>query len=272
MGYDISYHPITETEINQWYWGLDFTRIIERDYTAVNELARQHGIEDFYRQKYTELLDVAVNTQPDDAFENTHGYYIAVIQGLFRKYFYTRGSAFSFLMLEQPDYRKYTKAWENILTSKAENKIHNQLNSNYSSGVYIPANQVVQLLNDYQNDAQVKQHLDNFYSEKRISVFIKALTFAAENNCGLLEASDVVEPNPLDLDKSVCYSDLLNCDIEGALLYQEAAREQLREIEQRENLPEGHMEKNSTYQVNNIAPVNEPAAEKKGFFQRLFGK
>jgi hypothetical protein len=273
MGYDISYHPITEAEIKQWYWELDFTKIAEKDYSAVKDLAGPYNMDEFYQEKYTDLLDTVADIKPNEAFEHTHGYYIAAIQGFFRKYFYTRGSAFSFLMLEKPEYKKYTKRWEDILPTQVENPIYNQLSSNYSSGVFIPADQVVQLLNDYQNDSQVKQDLDNFYSDRRINIFLNALKFASENNCGILEASDVIVPNPVDLDSSVCYSNLFNCDIEGALLYQEVAREQMKEIEQRENLPEGHMEKNAAYYVSNVTPPDsKPKEEKKGFFQKLFGK
>lgn len=60
-----------------------------------------------------------------------------------------------------------------------------------------------------------------------LPVFIKALQYAKENNLGLLEASEVVEPNPLDLNNSESYSNLLNCDTEGALIYEKIALKQL---------------------------------------------
>ena len=51
-------------------------------------------------------------------------------------------------------------------------------------------------------------------------------------------------------------SNLHNCDPSGALLYHEAAMEQIRAIEEQESRKE--------------EPAAEP--EKQGFFSRLFGK
>jgi hypothetical protein len=274
MGYDISYHPVTETEMNDWYFGIDFTEILDKNYSAIDQLAIQFNIEDFYRQKYADVLDAAVNTDPETSFENSHGYYMAVIQGFFRTYYYTRGSAFSFLISDKPYFQQYTKDWEDILTYKYENPITNRINLNYSSGVYLPKDKVVALLNDYESDAAVRQDLNNFFSDQRINVFLKALNFARENGHGLLEATEVVEPNPLDLNASVCYSNLFHCDPEGAHLYQQAAQEQLREIENRENLSGGHIAAHGTYEKTTIPlpKENQPKKESKGFFQRLFGK
>lgn len=48
-----------------------------------------------------------------------------------------------------------------------------------------------------------------------------------ENGLGLLEATDVVVPNVIDLNKTESYSNLFNCDPEGALIYREIAMEQI---------------------------------------------
>ena len=61
-------------------------------------LAAQHGMEDFYAEKYLDTLRVGAETESDELFDKSHGFYIAVIQGFFRDYYYTRGSAFSFLV------------------------------------------------------------------------------------------------------------------------------------------------------------------------------
>ena len=44
---------------------------------------------------------------PDHPQYKSHGFYIAVIQGFFRDYYYTRGSGFSFLVEEKPEYARY---------------------------------------------------------------------------------------------------------------------------------------------------------------------
>ena len=70
-------------------------------------LAAQHGIEDFYANKYLDTLRVGSETDANELFDKSHGFYFAVIQGFFRDYYYTRGSAFSFLAEQNPDYTRY---------------------------------------------------------------------------------------------------------------------------------------------------------------------
>ncbi|GAA4335511.1 hypothetical protein GCM10023149_43560 [Mucilaginibacter gynuensis] len=271
MGFDISYHPVKESDMRNWFFDLDFTAIADNDFSGIEPVVKQYQLDEFFIDKYKDILAVAVQTPPGDSFENSYGYYMAVIQGLMDKYFYTRGSAYSFMMQDMPYFKAYTKPWADILTDKYENPTYNQINQNYSSGVYIPADMVVKLLHDYNTDENIKRDMDNFYSHGRIDIFMKALEYAMHSNAGILEATEVVEPNPLDLNQTVCYSNLLNCDIEGAILYQQAAQEQLREYETRENLPEGEIARNATYQKTTIPPPPAPKTEKKGFFKRLFG-
>lgn len=270
MGYDISYHPIKETEMRNWYFDLDFAQIANGDYSQVAPFIADYGMEE-YKQQYLDVLATAVGIKPDEPFENGHGYFMAVVQGFFKPYFYTRGSGFSFLVADKPHFKAYIKPWQEILSEPVNNPIRNMLNQNYSSGVYIPAAKVVQLLADYEADGALKKDLDDFFSHGRIEIFLKALRAAQSQNDGLLEATEVIEPNPLDLKDTKCYSFLLNCDIEGALLYQQAAQEQFREIEKQEGLEPGEFAKKATRKVVNIEAPTETPKQKKGFFKRLFG-
>ncbi len=52
---------------------------------------------------------------------------------------------------------------------------------------------------------------------------------ARELGVGLLEATEVVELNPIDLNKSESFSNLFNCDTQGALIYAEIAAQQIGE-------------------------------------------
>ena len=70
---------------------------------------------------------------------------------------------------------------------------------------------------------------------KNLPAFLDALNYACELEIGLLEATEVVEPNPLDLNKSSSYSNLFNCDTKGAIIYAQTAVQQIREaVEQEE--------------------------------------
>lgn len=264
MGFDISYHPISTEEVQNWYFN-----VLENPSLA-EKLGEEYEIDPFYIDKYKEVIDVALKTTTDDPFDTTHGYYIAVIQGLFRKYFYTRGSGFSFLIEEKGDFAKYTTEWQKFIPVQYTNPIANILTQNYSSGIYISAEQVKELLSDFENNEKTKEDLLNFYSHGRIDVFIEALKYSAENNLGLLEATEVVEPNPFDLNNSVSYSNLFNCDTAGALLYREAALVQIREIENNNNLSDEEID--DKVQYKKITSDELPTPAKKSFWKKIFGK
>ena len=100
-----------------------------------------------------------------------------------------------------------------------------------------------------------------------------------------MEATEVMEVNPFDLNKSTCYSDIRLCDPQGAFIYQKVAIEQVKAasgMETEEIIEKVKYEKHryeipveGTKTAEEVAEGREPekAAEKKpGFFARLFGK
>ncbi len=261
MGWDISYHPISEKQINEWYFD------VHKNIHLIEKLSIENNIEDFYKEKYIETINAGLETKKDAIFDKTHGYYIAVIQGFFQKFFYTRGAALSFI--ENPIFDKYYKKWEELVSKEQlTHNIENRIIENYCSGVFIPYDKVVKLLDDYSSNTEIKSEIDNLFSHNRIDVFLKALNFAKVNTLGLLEATEVVEPNPTNLNSSSCYSNLYNCDPEGPMLYKKAAMEQIAAIEKQQNVKKGTIASNAEYKVRNI----EKKKEKQGFWKKLFGK
>jgi hypothetical protein len=227
MGYDVSYHPISEEEMHEWYFGrLDEIR--RGELKTAYALAERFGLNGLYLDKYVDMLQAGASTAADKPFDKTHGFYVAVTQGFFRVYFYLRGSAFSFLLEKAPVFQTYTQPWADIVGMSFPNPAQNRIKENYSSGVFLPPAQLKNLLEDYGRAADVRETLDRFYARGHIGVFLKAARYAAENGLGLLEATEVVEPHPLELNRSVSYSNLFNCDTEGPLLYRETALHQLQ--------------------------------------------
>ena len=263
MGFDISYHPIKTEEIKKWYFDA------LNDDSIIDQVSKEFRLDNSFTVKYKEIIKVGRETDPTESFEKSHGFYVAVIQGLFRQYFYLRGSAFSFLIEENELFRKYTTGWENILDNKPTNPIANKITENYSSGVYISPQNVINLLNDYESQDEVKSTLNKFYSNGHISVFLKALEAARNINGGVLEATEVIEPNPLDLNSTETYSNLFNCDTEGPLLYQATAIKQIEQIEKANNISSGDILNNYEYVKTDIQ--NGEKTEKKSFWKRLFG-
>ena len=130
MGYDVSFHPISPEEMREWYF-TPLTWIQQGQEEKVLALAAQHGMEDFYAEKYLNTLRVGAETESNELFDKSHGFYIAVIQGFFRDYYYTRGSAFSFLVDLKPEYARYFTSWEQITPVSFPNPMQNRIIENY---------------------------------------------------------------------------------------------------------------------------------------------
>jgi len=95
------------------------------------------------------------------------------------------------------------------------------------------------------------QKMTKTFSHGRLAVFWKAVDNAVENALGLVEASEVIEPNLFILNATRSFANLLNSHPDGALLYKEAALQQMAEA------------------TNNDEPK---VPEKVGFFAPLFRK
>lgn len=233
MGYDVSFHPISPDEIQEWYF-TPLTWIQQGQEEKVLALAAQYGIEDFYAEKYLDTLRVGAETESDELFDKSHGFYIAVIQGFFREYYYTRGSAFSFLLEEKPDYARYFTPWAQVVPTAFPNPAENRIVENYCSGVYLSPDQVMQLLKDMEQDPKVCEDLERIWSNGQIAVLKKALSAAAELGAGLLEATEVVEPNPIYPNESSSYSNLYHCNRDGVYLYMDLTMQQLAQAMEKE--------------------------------------
>lgn len=241
MGYDISYHAIGKDEISQWYFK-PLKLAQKGDFEAIAQIAREAGVDEFYAEKYADGFRSALQYGTQGIFNKTHGFHIAVAQGYFREYFYTRGTAFSFLAEQSSKFKTYISDWHEVLPAEflAEfsGEIHNEIIENYCCGAYLGAAGVQNLLRDYEAGGEVKSAVDEFYAQN-LPVFLKALNLARELEVGLLEATEVVEPNPIDLNSSKSFSNLFNCDTQGALIYAEIAAQQIGEAIERSNVGGG---------------------------------
>ena len=159
MGYDVSFHPISPEEMREWYF-TPLTWIQQGQEEKVLALAAQHGMEDFYTEKYLNTLRVGAETE---------------------------------------------------------------------SGVYLSPKQVVQLLRDLEQMPKVLEDLEGLWRDGQFAVLKKALTAAAELGVGLLEATEVVEPNPISPNESTSYSNLYHCDRDGVYLYMDTVSRQIED-------------------------------------------
>jgi hypothetical protein len=251
MGFDMSYHPITETELKEWYFD------VLEDRSRLGVLCERYGIDPANADKYKGLIDIALETTQNDSFDKTHAYYAAVAQGFFRTYFYIRDADFSSVIIKDPGYARYTRPWQAVLGREIAQPVKNQVFENYCGGVSIPPDAVVRLLDDIENDDGVRADVSEVFYDETLGLFIKALRYAKEHGLGILEAAEVIEPDPLNLNGSVCYSNLLNCDTEGALHYAALAQRQIAEAI-------------AAHQASGDAQAGQQK-QKGGFLKRFFG-
>ena len=78
---------------------------------------------------------------------------------------------------------------------KFSGEIYNEITENYCCGAYVNAKNVAKLKADYEADGEIKEAIDGFYAQN-LPAFLDALNYAYELEIGLLEATEVVEPNP----------------------------------------------------------------------------
>lgn len=198
MGYDVSFHPISPKEMQEWYF-VPLTWVQQSQEEKVRAFAAQQGMEDFYAEKYLNTLRVGAGT----------------------------GSAFSFLVDEKPEYARYFTPWEQVVPAAFSNPTENRIIENYCSGVYLSPDQAAQLLRDLERNKKVLEDLEELWCDGQLAVLKKALTAAVELGVGLLEATEVVEPNPIAPNESTSYSNLYHCDRDGVYLYIDMAIRQI---------------------------------------------
>lgn len=229
MGFDISFHPISETEMYEWY----FEAMGKLDTPAEKTMlkaARRHGVNGFYSRKLVATLQAGLKTPLKEIFDKSHGFYLAVVQGFYRTFYYTRDTAFSFLTVKKPEYLGYTKPWQDILGEKLVNPVKNGIFENYCSGVYLPHESTCRLLEDYADNEKVHLDLESEFTYGSIDIFLQALSAAASQGLGLLEASEVIEPCAASPLQSASYSNLYHCHDAGLQLYYDAVAKQIEDL------------------------------------------
>jgi hypothetical protein len=229
MGFDVSYHPISAQEMHEWYFDR-LPEIRKNKKSKAKNIARESGMEAFYVKRYIELLRQAVaQFSGSGLFESTHGFALAAIQGLFRQYYYTRGSSLTDLAEEDDTFLQYTTPITEALGFTPEEKVYGSLPSNYASGLWLSPKNVSDFLEGLESSPSLKESFLLCFPDGQSAVVLKALRAAFAEELGLLEASEIIEPNPFDLNSSSSISNLFNCDSEGALLYQQVALGQIRD-------------------------------------------
>lgn len=255
MGWDITYHPLDPKEIESVYLaGL-------KDPSTSKTIVETYQLDESWVEGLAAWLQEQIDNPASDNFNSGYGHRIAVMAGLLRKYWYIRGSAFTFLLEENEKFQRYIADWKDILPEELLHlDISNGLTHNYMAGVFLPYQGLCALKKDYDLDPEIKTAIDEIFSHNRLPIFWQAVDYAIEHQLGLLEASEIVEPNPFEIESSNFLSDANNCHTEGIILYIEAATEQLMAVMESQESSASHSEE------------DQQVPKKKSFWQRLLRK
>lgn len=221
MEWHISYHPLKVSEIRDCYFAVLDNPTLEK------KVARQYEINDLFTQRLSEVYQTARTSQPA-SFQASHGFSLAVVAGILRKYWYVHGSAFSSAVEKDSREMRYSSLWKALVPQEYQHgQIENGISTHCSSGAYLSLAALQRLRVDYAGDARRWAIIEDTFSHGRLAVFWKAVDYAINHQMGLLEATDVITPDPINPNNTRCYSNVLNCEQDGILLYQEAVAQQL---------------------------------------------
>jgi hypothetical protein len=224
MDYSVSYHPISQAQMNEWYFDVfeDIGAAADLKLRVPKEQLKEHtleSVEAYYMDKYTDMIKRSRELEYT-SFNKWHAYFIAIVQGFFEKFYFVQGSALSAIHDEE-FHKTYVTPWEEVVPADyiEDLEASTKLEGPFSGGAYMSPEQVKQLLHDYKNDEYIKELLEGQFVGKKIDVFLAALNYASENNQGMVEAAKVIEQSEEVFEEPSCYSNLFNCDVISAAVY-----------------------------------------------------
>ncbi len=224
MDLSVSYHPITQEQMQTWYFDAfeDLGVCRQLKQRIPPEQLRKNTLEElepFYQKKYETIISRSRELDYDN-FNKWHAYFIALSQGFFEKFYFVQGAAISGII--DPEFHKtYVSDWAEVVPHEYIEDLYytNKLQGAFSGGVFLSPEQVKQLLHDYEHDPEIKDIMDEQFPKRKISVILDALKYASSNNQGLLEATKVIEQSDQVFEEPTCYANVFNCDIMSAAVY-----------------------------------------------------
>ena len=210
MSSHISYHPLGTDTISRY-----------TSYMSSQDpggLAAVHydgaGAHPRFREAFVALASQAQTLA--GAFDASHGLNLAVTQGFFGRFYYVHNARLSVL---GDSITPYATTWQELLPSwPAADSANNELGERPSSGIFIAAEQVAQLMRDMHNDPALQAAITHEFPAEKLQILWAALNEAHQSGVGLLEASGVIEPDPTNIAQSLCRTNQTNCDPAGLRL------------------------------------------------------
>jgi hypothetical protein len=215
MGWNVTYHPLKENEITECYFA-----VLENP-TLEQGVIQQYALDERSAQRLSEVYQVARESR-NEPFNKSHGFFLAAVAGILRKYWYLCDAAFSFMVKSNSQFETYVTPWTALVPQQYQRGHFDcGITESYCSGFYLNLAGLQKLQIAYAGDARIWAIVEDTFSHGRLAVFWKAVDYAIEHQMGLLEATEIIEPDLHNPHNTHCFSTLLNCEKESLLLYQE---------------------------------------------------
>ena len=192
MGYDITFHPVSRDDLAHFVF--DVAKDPSLAPIRANELCVKPEDKEFVVGMYRQFPEwLSESKRSGFEFGPTFGQICASVAGYRHPYWYSRGSAISFLV-------KHVEDIGDIFSPLASFAMPPHLIAgNYSASGFIEHRDLMALHKvldalGKENDARGVGLLSDIFDEKNLESLFAAWDYAHDNKLGLMEASDLVVP------------------------------------------------------------------------------
>ena len=198
MGYDITYHPLSEEDLRSYVINVVANPVPETYRPLLSELTTegedQEFIESGIYSRFPEFKRKILNGKGNA--KSTTGFAAAALAGYLHPYWYCRNGALSYLCENEAEFASFMKKdWgeipENLRLYFEE--AFTPFNDHYQAGVYIPADKIKALklaIEDSMYNEAVSEHI----GYRNYDCLLSAISYCEEHEVGLLEATDIFVP------------------------------------------------------------------------------
>lgn len=191
MGYDVTFHPIRNEEMQEFIFD------VIRKPGIAQEKAEKISPHTPVRQAIVGLYKHLIDRYQKKDNMQAIGYVVAVFAGFLHPYWYARDVSISFLVDRYPEYQKFLTNFSSLqpdLFQGYSDTNKTSFPSNYTVGAFIPADKVAELKQMLLKD-QDRMKTDDPYDESVLfGSMMYAIDYALAHGAGILEATDVVVP------------------------------------------------------------------------------
>lgn len=228
MGMDVTFHTITPRELAERY--LDrLPEIAAGDEGPARQLAAASGLNDNQTADYLNVLRTATKPlDPGDQTEETHGYFICAVQGLFSPFRYARDASLSQLVEDEDTaalMRGHVSTWDDLAPT-LPTRANGAFTQNWSAGVVLTPEQCASMLASIRERDAMGAAVAELFGPFLPSLE-DTLADAAARGAWLVEATDLIEPDPMSGNVGGVISPE-RCEMDGLVTWGKIASEQIR--------------------------------------------